>query len=40
MTQLQAWTDARPWYPGGSTFTGVGATPESKLFHQVGEILP
>lgn len=29
MTAKQSWTDATPWFPGGSVFTGVGATQES-----------
>lgn len=33
-------TDATPWYPGGSEFTGVRATPESLSFHEIGEELP
>ncbi len=38
MRASDAWTDARPWYPGGSRFVGGGglgeATPEANLFHQ------
>jgi prepilin-type processing-associated H-X9-DG protein len=40
LTQAQAWTDASRWYPGGSTFNGVGATPESATFHAPGSVLP
>jgi prepilin-type N-terminal cleavage/methylation domain-containing protein/prepilin-type processing-associated H-X9-DG protein len=29
MKQIDAWTDAVPWYPGNSLFNGVGATYES-----------
>lgn len=29
LTSKQAWTDATPWFPGNSRFTGVGATAES-----------
>ncbi len=29
----QAWKDATPWYPGGSTFNGGMATPEAASFH-------
>jgi len=29
MTREQAWTDPTPWYPSGSVWTGIGATPES-----------
>ena len=32
MTRVQAWTDPAPWYPGGSVFTGEGATAESIEF--------
>lgn len=28
-TREQAWTDPTPWYPTGSVWTGIGATPES-----------
>jgi len=33
MTSTKAWTDATPWYPGGSLFNGGNATPESGAFH-------
>jgi prepilin-type N-terminal cleavage/methylation domain-containing protein len=33
MTRTQSYTDAAPWYPGGSTFTGAMSTPESLAFH-------
>lgn len=39
-TRQQAWTDATPWYPGGSVFNGIGATPESQAFHGVNTVLP
>ena len=32
MTREESWTDPAPWYPGGSIFTGQGATPESIEF--------
>jgi prepilin-type N-terminal cleavage/methylation domain-containing protein/prepilin-type processing-associated H-X9-DG protein len=32
----QAWSDPRPWYPGGSVFNGGNATPESIQFHTNG----
>jgi prepilin-type N-terminal cleavage/methylation domain-containing protein/prepilin-type processing-associated H-X9-DG protein len=40
LTKTQAWTDATPWYPGGSRYTGGDATPESRTKHRVGDILP
>lgn len=40
MKQRDAWRDATPWYPGGSTFTGSNATPESVAYHRAGEVLP
>lgn len=30
--QRDAWTDPRPWYPGGGLFNGNGGTPESNAF--------
>jgi len=33
MDQREAWTDATPWYPGGSTFNGTQGTPESRDYH-------
>ncbi len=33
MKSLEAWTDARPWYPGGSRYNGGNGTPESQTFH-------
>lgn len=37
MRSVEAWTDATPWYPGGSVFNGNQATPESVAFYnQVG----
>lgn len=32
MTLREAWKDPRPWWPGGSLFNGVDATPESQQF--------
>lgn len=40
MTAKQAWTDATPWYPGGSIYTVGNGTPESQSFHQAGQVLP
>ncbi|MBX3358980.1 MAG: type II secretion system protein [Phycisphaeraceae bacterium] len=41
MTKLQAWTDAVPWYPGGSKFNPGGvATPESMAKYQTNQELP
>lgn len=40
MTAPQAWTDATPWYPGGSVYNGGSGTPESQAFHESGEVLP
>jgi prepilin-type N-terminal cleavage/methylation domain-containing protein/prepilin-type processing-associated H-X9-DG protein len=33
MKALDAWTDARPWYPGGSVYNGGQGTLESQSFH-------
>jgi prepilin-type N-terminal cleavage/methylation domain-containing protein/prepilin-type processing-associated H-X9-DG protein len=42
MTKIRAWTDAAPWYPGGSVFMGPqdSATPQSWQHHTLGEVLP
>lgn len=40
MSQKQSWTDATPWYPGGSKFNGGSATTESAAFHTNGQVLP
>jgi prepilin-type N-terminal cleavage/methylation domain-containing protein/prepilin-type processing-associated H-X9-DG protein len=40
MSIEDAWTDARPWYPGGSTFNGGNATPESIQAHSNGSTNP
>lgn len=40
ISRTTAWTDASLWYPGGSTFTGAGATPESQAATAPGTILP
>lgn len=40
MDEAASKTDAAPWYPGGSVFTGVRATEESRAHHMEGEILP
>lgn len=32
MRNAEAWKDPRPWYPGGSVFNGINATPESQQF--------
>lgn len=39
LTEKQSRTDARPWYPKGSRFTGIRATSDSLNFHTVGEEL-
>jgi len=39
MTERESKTDAAPWYPTGSEFTGVRATEGSKAHHEEGEIL-
>lgn len=33
MKSKEAWTDATPWYPGGSRYNGTQGTPESAAFH-------
>lgn len=38
MKALDAWTDARPWYPGGSVYNGGNATPESIQAYSSGAI--
>ena len=40
LTKKQAVTNAEAWYPGGSKFTGVTATKESKLKYKVGDEIP
>jgi prepilin-type processing-associated H-X9-DG protein len=42
MSNKKAWTDATPWYPGGSTFNGTNATAESQAYHNTPErrVLP
>lgn len=40
MSKVESWTNATPWYPGGSTFVASQATPESVAFHENGEKLP
>lgn len=40
ITQLQAWTDASPWYPSGSIFQGTGVTPEARAAYQTGDVIP
>ncbi len=39
LTQTEAWTDAKPWYPSGSVYNGGGGTIESRDFHELGEVL-
>jgi prepilin-type N-terminal cleavage/methylation domain-containing protein/prepilin-type processing-associated H-X9-DG protein len=36
MTAKQSWTEPTPWFPGGSTFTGNGATVESNARFPAG----
>mgnify|MGYP001311860922 CR=1 FL=1 len=38
MTQTESRTNAAPWYPGGSVFTGIRATEESLRFHNVSGV--
>ncbi len=40
LSSRQAWTDATPWYPGGSVYNGTSGTPESQAFHNAGDRLP
>ncbi|GIK18059.1 MAG: hypothetical protein BroJett004_02230 [Planctomycetota bacterium] len=40
MTAQEAWTDPAPWYPSGGIFTGKEATPESKAYYKVGDVIP
>lgn len=40
ITQLEAYSHAEWWYPRGSTFTGNGATEESKNVYQNGDSIP
>ena len=37
MKQHDSWSNAAPWYPGGSYFNGTSATPESVAFHKTLE---
>ncbi len=39
MDTIEAWTDARPWYPGKSTFNGGEGTAESRAFHDTGDVI-
>ena len=39
MTEAETKRDATPWFPGGSVFTGVNATPESLATHRENEVL-
>ena len=32
LTREEAWTDPTPWFPSGSAWTGIGATPESQAW--------
>ncbi|MCC6661650.1 MAG: prepilin-type N-terminal cleavage/methylation domain-containing protein [Phycisphaerales bacterium] len=43
MKSSQAWSDATPWYPGGSVFDEPEATPESRAYYNrpgVSKIIP
>ncbi len=40
ISKEDAWGEAKYWYPGGSTFTGLNATPESLARYSPGSILP
>lgn len=39
MSESESKTDASPWYPGGSRFTGIRATPQALETHEVDSIL-
>ncbi len=39
MDEVQARTDATPWYPKGSIYTGIRGTADSQAFHAEGEVL-
>lgn len=39
MTETESKSDATPWFPGGSRFTGNKATAESLRFHRLDEVL-
>jgi prepilin-type N-terminal cleavage/methylation domain-containing protein/prepilin-type processing-associated H-X9-DG protein len=39
MDEAQARTDATPWYPKGSIYTGIRGTADSQAFHAEGEVL-
>jgi len=39
MSEDESKTNATPWYPTGSEFTGFRATPQAKLQHEEGSIL-
>jgi prepilin-type N-terminal cleavage/methylation domain-containing protein/prepilin-type processing-associated H-X9-DG protein len=41
MRALDAWTSAWPWYPGGSIYNGIQATPESREFYYtISNLIP
>ncbi len=40
MDETESKTNAAPWYPGGSIFTGLKATGESLQFHNAGSVDP
>lgn len=40
LTEKESKTDAAPWYPTGSVYTGVNATDESRERYEEGEELP
>lgn len=39
MDEARARTDATPWYPSGSVYTGIRGTADSQHFHTEGEVL-
>ena len=39
MSIQEAWTDPTPWYPGRTVFQGTSATPESREFFDVGDVI-
>jgi prepilin-type N-terminal cleavage/methylation domain-containing protein/prepilin-type processing-associated H-X9-DG protein len=40
MKSDEAWTNAAPWYPGGSTFNGLEGTPESNAYYARPDVSP
>jgi hypothetical protein len=40
INSTRAWGDVAIWYPSGSVFTGVNATPEAKDAFSPGDVIP